>query len=149
MSRVSRLFPVLVIATVLSAAGFAGAAEHVDSKSGPIKLAGTGSQPVKITLGEKVKLSPEFKVINVGNSSAVNVRGDIQNSTDQKVFYSYHVAFLDKDKNLIACQNFSLWLDPGKKGSAGTFIGLSPAQTEKIAFYSAVLYEGEKGIGTK
>lgn len=135
---------IVLIALVLALAPFARAA---DNKSGDIKLSAASAEPVKVSLGERLKLDAELKRIKVGAGSAVSVGGDIENKTDQKVFYSYHVALLDKDNKLIGCQSFSLWVDPGKKAKAGTFISLPADQIDKIAHYSIAYYEGDKAIG--
>jgi hypothetical protein len=142
---------VLPLVILMSFAGVArgGAAEHVDSKSAAIKFGGVTAKPVKLTMGDKIKLDAELKFGEVGKQTAVSVHGDVQNTTDQKIYYSYQIAFLDKEKNLVGCSNFTLWLDPGKKGGAASFISLSPAQIEKIAFYAAVFYEDADPIGTR
>ena len=94
-----------------------------------------------------MKLSPESKVINVSNSSAIKFHGDIQNSTQQGL-YSYHVAFLDKDRNLDTAARTSPGSTPARKARPARFMGLLPADREERC-YSAVLYEGDRGIGIK
>lgn len=139
------------VATVLAVSAFASAAlaVDVDSKSGQVQFTGPNSGHAKVSLGKRIKFDPEFKQIHIGKGNAVNVGAEAQNTTDQKVFYSYHVAFLDKDKNLIGCQAFNLWIDASKKARIGTFIALPPEQIAKIASYSVVFYEDDEQIGNK
>src|SRR3712207_3489889 len=93
-----------------------------ESKSGEAKFTGPKAESYKVSLGDQVKLDVEFKQIQVGAQTAVGVGGKVRNTAGVKMHYSYNVAFLDKDKNLIGCQNFTLFVDPGKEGPVGTFI---------------------------
>jgi hypothetical protein len=118
------------------------------TKSGAAKFS-VGGAEVNIALGTKVKLKTTLKAITVGPATAVSVAGTVNNTASVKMNYSYNVAFLDKDKNLIGCQQFNLFLDPGKDGRVGTFINLPPDQIARIAFYTVAYYESDKQIGTK
>ena len=120
-----------------------------ESKSGEVKFTGPKAESYKVSMGEQVKLDVEFKQIQVGAQTAVGVSGKVRNTAGVKMHYSYNVAFLDKDKNLIGCQNFTLFLDPGKDGPVGTFINLPPAEVKKIAYYSVAFHESDQLIGTK
>lgn len=120
-----------------------------DSKSGEARFTGPKKESVKVTAGDKLKLEAEFQQISIGELSAVRVRATITNTAAVRMHYSYNVAFLDKDKNLIGCQAWNLELAAGKQDAAGTFIRLSPDQIAKIAYYSVAFYEGDKPIGSK
>src|SRR4051812_15314484 len=105
-----RLFPLGSILTIVFLASPAAFAVDTDSKAGAIQFSGPSNRGVKIKLGKRLKFEPEFRYIQIGKGNAVNVGGgEVENTSDKKVFYSYHVSFFDKDKNVIGCQNFSLW----------------------------------------
>jgi hypothetical protein len=142
-----RKFFVLVLGCLLVAAT-AGSA-RADSKTGEAKFTGVKKETVKVSVGQKVKLDAEFQMIDVGTLSAVSVGAKVKNTANVRMNYSYNVAFLDKDKNLIGCQNFILSVDANKDGTAGTFIQLPPDQIAKIAYYSVALHESDKPIGSK
>jgi|ERR1043165_1298113 hypothetical protein len=116
---------------------------YAQSKTGPVMFTPGGKESVDVTVGDKLTLTATYKQISVGKQSAVSVSGDITNNTAVKMSYSYHVAFLDKDKNLIGCHNFNLFVNGGEKGRAGTFVVLPPDQIARIAFYSVALHESE------
>ena len=120
-----------------------------DSKSGDVKFTGPRKESVKVSVGDKLKVDVVLEQIDVGNQTAVSVGGTIKNTSGTKMNYSYHVAFLDKSKNLIGCQNFNLFVDGGKEGRVGTFINLPPEEIAKIAYYTIVFYESEKPIGSR
>lgn len=141
-----RGFFVLVIGCLV--AGVTVGSAHADSKSGEVKFTGP-KDSVKVSLGEKLKLEAELKTIEVGTQAAVSVKGTVKNTTNARMYYSYNVAFLDKDKNLIGCQNFALQVEPNKDGAVGTFIQLPRDQIAKIAHYSVAFHESDKPIGTK
>ena len=122
---------------------------RADSKSGEVKFTAPKKESVKVSLGDKLKIDAEFKMIEVGAQAAVSVGAKVKNTTDVRMYYSYNVAFLDKDKNLIGCQNFSLSVDPGKGGQAGTFIQLPRDQIAKIASYTVAFHESDQQIGMK
>jgi hypothetical protein len=138
---------VLVLGGLLVAAT-AGAAS-ADSKTGEVKFTAPKKESAKVALGAKLKLDAEFQMIEVGALAAVNVQGKVRNTANARMHYSYNVAFLDKDKNLIGCQNFVGSVEPGKELPAGTFIQLPPDQIAKIAHYSVAFHEGDKPIGSK
>jgi hypothetical protein len=141
-----------MIACAVAAALFAAPAAFaldIDSKSGAVQFAGSSKPGVKVSLGKRLKFEPEFKSFKIGKGHAVEVGADAHNSTDQKIFFSYHVALLDKEKNVIGCQNFTLWADPGKKVRIGNFITLPSEQIAKIASYSVIFYEDDEQIGNK
>ena len=126
------------------------AAEQRENQGGPIQFSGgLRTKPTRLTMGKSIKLEAELKAIDVNKTWGVSVGGKLTNPTDQKMFYSYQVAFFDKDKNLVGCQNFTHWVDPHKTVQAGTFISLSADQIDKIASYSAVFYESDTQIGSK
>jgi hypothetical protein len=141
--------PFLVAALGCLIIGVNVAALQAESKSGKAKFTPGGSEAVNVTMGSKMKLDATFKVISIGPSSAVSVKGTVKNTSGGKMYYSYFVAFMDKDKNLIGCQNFSLFMDGGKDGLAGTFIQLPPEEISRIAYYSVAFYESDKQIGSK
>jgi hypothetical protein len=143
-------FAFALVATLVLTLGSTAFGVDIDAKAGAIQFSGPSNKGVKIKLGKRLKFEPEFKYIQIGKGNAVNVGGgDVENTTDKKIFYSYHVAFFDKDKNVIGVQNFSLWIDAGKKARIGTFIALPPEQIAKITSYSAIFYEDDEQIGNK
>ena len=122
---------------------------HADHKSGEVKFTGVKRESVRVALGDRLKLTAEFQVIEVGRLAAVATPAKVVNTARVRMHYSYNVAFLDKDKNLVGCQNFMLSIEPGKEGTAGTFIQLPRDQIAKIAFYSVAFHESDQQIGTK
>jgi hypothetical protein len=138
----------LIVVTSLLAATTAGSA-RADSKSGEAKFTGPKKEVVKVALGDELKLNAEFAMIEVGRLAAVSVRATVKNTTGAMMYYSYNVAFLDKDKNLIGCQSFSLPIQANRDGTAGTFIQLPREQIARIAYYSVAFHESDKPIGTK
>ena len=142
----ARGFFVLVLGCLV--AGMTVGSAGADSKTGEAKFTGK-KDSVKVELGEKLKLDVEFKMIEVGAQAAVSVGGTVKNTSNARMYYSYNVAFLDKDKNLIGCQNFTLQVEPNKDGTVGTFINLPRDQIAKIAHYSVAFHESDKPIGTK
>lgn len=123
-------------------------AVQAQSKSGPAKFSAPGDS-VAVSIGDKLKVDATFKVINVGPMIAVSVQGMMKNTSNKKLNYSYNVAFLDKDKNLVVAHNSTLFMDAGKQGNVGTFVALPPEQLSRIAYYSVALHENEKQIGSK
>ncbi|HJZ55639.1 MAG TPA: hypothetical protein VKE74_11795 [Gemmataceae bacterium] len=159
----NRLFGALALSCLLTG-GTARLAE-AETKTGEIKFTGPKKESVKVALGDKLKLEVTFQQIQVDQQggvsingtgkntadqqSAVSVHGTVKNTADVKMHYSYNVAFLDKDKNLIGCQNFYLYVEAGKQGPVGTFIQLPSDQIARIAYYSVAFYESDKPIGSK
>jgi hypothetical protein len=137
-----------VFVAVLLVAASAGLAA-AENKSGEVKFTGPKNESVKVTAGTKLKLEAEFQQITVGNLSAVSVKGTVKNTTAVQMYYSYNVAFLDKDKNVVGCQNFSVPVQPGKEAGAGTFIQLPADAISKITSYTVAFYESDKQIGAK
>jgi len=142
-----RSLSLLVFASLL--ATFTPARARADSKSGEAKFTGPKKEVVKVALGNKLKLDAEFEMIEVGQLAAVSVRAKVKNTTGMMMYYSYNVAFLDKDKNLIGCQSFPLQILPNRDGTAGTFIQMPRDQIAKIAYYSVAFHESDKQIGIK
>ena len=131
-------------------AGAVLAAEQKENQGAPIQFGGgIRTKPTKLTMGKTIRLDAELKAIDVAKTWAVSVGSKLANRTDQKMFYSYQIAFFDQEKNLIGCQTFTHWVDPHKTVQAGTFISLSADQIDKIASYLAVFYESETQIRAK
>jgi hypothetical protein len=143
----TRALFVLVLAAVLAATTADGA--RADSKTGEAKFTGPKKESVKVALGDKLKLNADFQMIEVGALAAIAVPAKVKNTTKARMHYSYNVAFLDKDKNLIGCQNFMVSVEPGRENTAGTFIQLPRDQIARIAFYSVAFHESDQQIGTK
>ena len=135
------LLAVLAIATTTTA--------RADSKTGEAKFTGVKRETIRVALGEKLKMTAEFQLIEVGQLAAISVPAKVRNPTKARMHYSYNVAFLDKDKNLIGCQNFMLTVEAGRENTAGTFIQLPRDQIGRIAFYSVAFHESEEQIGIK
>lgn len=143
----TRLFGALAVGVL--ALGFTAGPALAENKSGEAKFTGPNKESYKVKAGAMVKLDVDLKQIAIGPQSAVSVSGKVKNTAGVKMYYSYNVAFLDKDKNLIGCQNFNLFLDPGKEAGVGTFINLPPAEIKKIAYYSIAFHESDAPIGSK
>jgi hypothetical protein len=143
----TRILSSFLLASLLSAATDTSA--RAASKTGEAKFTGPKRETVRVALGDQLQLTAEFKMIEVGQLAAISVPAKIKNPTKNRMHYSYNVAFLDKDKNLIGCQNFQLAAEPGRESTAGTFIQLPRDQIAKIAFYSVALHESEQQIGVK
>jgi hypothetical protein len=143
----ARAFCVLIVGCLIL--GVASDRAIADSKSGEIKFTAPKKESVKVALGDKVKLDAELKMIEVGNLAAVSVAAKVKNTANVMMHYSYNVAFLDKDKNLIGCQNFNLSIAANQGGTAGTFIQLPRDEIARIAYYSVAFHESDMPIGTK
>ena len=140
-----RIYSAIVLAAMIL--GMNSSALHAQSKTGAANFTVSGSESYNVKLGNKVKLDATFNLIKLGAGTPVSVKASITNTASVKMYYSYNVAFLDKDKNLVGCQHFNLFVDPGKQGSAGTFIQLPSNQIARIAYYSVAFYESDKQIG--
>jgi hypothetical protein len=143
----TRALSLLALAALISAAS--ASAARADSKTGEAKFTGPKKETIKVKLGDQLKVEAEFKMIEVGQLAAVSVQAKVKNTANVQMHYSYNVAFLDKDKNLIGCQNFPLQIGANKDGTAGTFIQLPRDEIAKIAYYSVAFHESEKPIGSK
>lgn len=142
-----RMLSVLLLGCLLAVVSTESA--QADTKTGEAKFTAPKKESVKVSLGDKLKIDAEFKMIEVGAQAAVSVGAKIKNTANVQMYYSYNVAFLDKDKNLIGCQNFSLPVEANKDATAGTFIQLPRDQIAKIAYYSVAFHESDKQIGMK
>jgi hypothetical protein len=142
-----RSLSLLALALLIAAA--ASTSARADSKSGEAKFTGPKRETIRVALGDKLKLTAEFQMVEIGALTAVAVPARVRNTARVRMHYSYNVAFLDKDKNLIGCQNFQVSVEAGKENTAGTFIQLPRDQIERIAFYSVAFHESVKPIGTK
>ncbi len=118
-----------------------------DHKTGEIQFTGPMKEKIKASAGEKLKLTVEFKQFELNGRSAVSVNGNIKNTASTKMYYSYNIAFLDKNKNLIGCQNFVLDIEAGKTSPAGTFLFLPRDEIGRIYYYSIAFYESDMPIG--
>jgi hypothetical protein len=136
------LLAALVIATSTPRA-------HADSETAEAKFTGVKRETIRVAAGKTLKLTAEFQMIEVGRLAAVAIPAKVKNTANVRMYYSYNVAFLDKDKNLIGCQNFLLSVEPGRENTAGTFIQLPRDQIARIAFYSVAFHESTEQIGTK
>ena len=89
-------------------------------------------------------------MIEVGRLAAISVNAKIKNTSSERMYYSYNVAFFDKDKNLIGCQVRST---PGWRERRQHRRDVHPSsprdEIAKIAYYSVALHESDKQIGTK
>ena len=141
--------PFAILAFALLLVTTSNRAAQADSKTGEAKFTGPKQEAVKVSLGDKLKLDATFQMIEIGQLAAISVQAKIKNTTGVMMYYSYHVAFLDKDKNLIGCQSFPLQIAANRSGTAGTFIQLPRDQIARIAYYSVAFHESEKQIGIK
>jgi hypothetical protein len=140
-----RYFTVIVLSGLLG--GTCCGMTHTESKKGQVRFNNLGTENVKIKLGAKVKLEAEFKYIDVGGISAVSVSGKVRNTTQQRMYYSYNVAFFDGENNLIGCYNYAISVEGGKVDGMGAFLPLPLGQIAKITSYAVVYYESDKKIG--
>jgi hypothetical protein len=139
----------LSMAVIGAILGLKAAEIRAESKTGPAKFTPGGNDTINVAMGDKVKINATFNLIKLAGGTPVSVGAKVNNTAPVKMYYSYNVAFLDKDKNLIGCHHFNLFLDPGKSGTAGTFIQLPADQIARIAFYSVAFHESDKQIGSK
>ena len=142
-----RILPALFLAALVATTTTTAA--QADFKTGEAKFTGVKRETIRVALGDKLKLTAEFQMIEVGRLAAVAVPAKVKNTANVRMHYSYNVAFLDKDKNLIGCQNFLLTVEAGRENTAGTFIQLPRDQIAKIAFYSVAFHESDEQIGSK
>ncbi len=140
-----RIYLLIGIACLLLAGSAATA--NAESKSGPIQFTAGGNESVHVAMGAKLKLDATLKLIDVGGAKAISVKGQVKNTAKEKLHYAYFVAFMDKDKNLIGCHHFVLFVDGGKQGPVGTFIQLPLDEIARIASYSVAFYESARPIG--
>jgi hypothetical protein len=144
MLRILSTLPLAALVAATTAPSARG-----DHKTGEAKFTGVKRETVRVALGDKLKLTAEFQMIEIGQLAAVAVPARVKNTAKVRMHYSYNVAFLDKDKNLIGCQNFMVSVEPGRENTAGTFIQLPRDQIAKIAFYSVAFHESDQQIGMK
>src|ERR1022692_2726250 len=114
---------------------------QAQAKTAAAKFTPGGNESYSVSLGDKVKPEATLKLIKLGTGTPISCKATVNNTASVKMYYSYNVAFLDKDKNLVGCHHFGLFLDPGKQGGAGTFLQLPPDHIARIAYYSVAFHE--------
>lgn len=124
-----------------------GGFTRADNKSGEVKFIAVNKEAAKVSGGDKVKYTVALKLIDIGGGSHIQPLGTVKNTANVKMHYSFQVAFLDKDKNLVVCHSFTLFLDPGAQGTLGVPIAVPKAEIGRIEYYSIAFHEGEKSIG--
>lgn len=144
---------IALVATVAVAQNDAGKA-----KSGPVKLVPGGpfdkDKVTEVKLGEKVEVVAKLRAGEFMDQLVAFGNADLNNTSDQPMFYAYYVAFFDADRQLVACQSQASMptrpLEPGKKTSLGSCImPLSQADIDRIASYQVRFVESDKPIGGK
>jgi hypothetical protein len=123
------------------------AGEH---KSGPAEFDAAGKKRVKVTVGKNIKFESDLHRFEFMGMTSVVGRGSLKNTSDKKLHASLHIAFFDKDKNLLGCgaQTFFAVM-PGAQQFVNLVIGLPADVADQIASYQITLYEGEKQVGQK
>ena len=125
-----------------------------DTKSGEAKLQELKGQEIfakalKVVLGQKIKTECLYYIIpDFMGRKVVSVGAHIKNTSDKLMYFGYHVAFFDKNKNLIAASSFSNdKLEPGKETEIGNVLELPRSELGKIAFYQVTVLEDETEFG--
>lgn len=122
------------------------------TKSGPITLAEVPygePGPVKIELGQTVKLVAEPAIENFFHSKIISARAKVQNTGSKPMWYAFNIAFFDKDGHLVGCASQaeigSQGLAPGDAPQLGScLINLPPDALGKVTRYEATFYESDK-----
>ena len=125
-----------------------------DTKSGEAKLQELKGQEIfdkalKVDLGQKLKTECRYYIIpDFFGRKVVSVGASIKNTSPKLLYFGYHVAFFDKNKNLIAASSYDKGkLEPGKETNIGNVLELPRSQLGKIAFYQVTVLEDETEFG--
>ena len=150
MNRLIRLAcPIVVVLCVsIQALG--------ETKSGKCTLREAGAfddeKHVVVKVGEKVKGTCSFYIDEFFGKKIVNANIKIENTTDNAMFCEYHVAFFDKNGNLVGCASQGTMGDDGLGAGKETLLGsclitVPKDKLKRIASYKVTFYESDTPIG--
>ena len=122
---------------------------QAETKSGKVELQVLKDNvdvPVAATLGTSVKVVCRFYYDgNFFGSSVVSGNAQLTNTSKEKVFYSYNVAFFDAQKNLVGCASENSGnqaLKPGESTATGSaLIFLPPDAIKSIGSFQVTWFE--------
>lgn len=147
-----RFYSILAVGVLLSSLC---ACAHAESKGGPVKLAeskfGPPDNAPAVEMGKTVKLTAKFYISDFFGSKVISAGAKVKNSGTTPMFYSFHVAFFDKDNHLLGCTSQASFgdqgLKPGDETQLGSLLVMLPAdELKKVTSYQAAFYESEHKI---
>lgn len=125
-------------------------------KSGEIYLkesSGFDEDVFKVNIGDKIKADCKFYIDDFLEKKIISANATIKNTASKNMYFTYNVAFFDKDMNLVGCASQGLIVkgfEPGKETLLGScIIPLPSSEFSKVKYYQVVLYESEDEIGKK
>ncbi len=147
MTKTIKAFIVVFFIGVFLAPAFA------ETKSGTVDLKGaTYKAPTpEVKLGSKLDATCGFYVTDFGEGrNYLAARVKLHNTASIPMYYSFHIAFFDKDNNLIGCMSQSAeavrsGLAPDERTELGNCLAPVPTdQIAKIKSYQITYYESDK-----
>lgn len=154
---IPRLLP-LVAAVLLGGALLAPSVSGKEEAASPPRQAYQGKvrlkvgddTELKLTVGDKVKGTTKIHVTDWFGGHAISGQVDVENPTDDTIYFGYHLAFFDAEGGLVGCASQSLDVEPNDSVIVGgALIKLPPTAIEKIARYQIVWYEDTQDIGKR
>ncbi len=139
-----------IVTLLVCASGLVAAAVEIDRENGSVSVG--KSKREQCTLGNQLEARCKFYTTDFFGVTAVWAGAEVENLTEEERFYVYHVAFFDKDGNLIGSSSQrnmrGKGLEPGKMTTLGSCLLFLPeSEIEKIDNYQVVLYEDISEIG--
>ena len=67
----------------------------------------------QVKLGKRLKGTAKLHVMEFFGAKTISGQLDVENPTDKKVFIAYHLAFFDKEGNLLGCASQRTASTPG------------------------------------
>jgi hypothetical protein len=146
----NRLIQILALAILVVPALALG-----ETKRGDVKLQESEFGPPKgapvVELGKTLKMSVSMYIGEFFGSKVIHCQPRLKNTGDKPMHGSVHVAFFDKDGNLVGASSQTTMGDDGIKPGEETQLGslmiqLPPDALAKVATYQVTFYESEKKI---
>jgi hypothetical protein len=150
----------LFAATTACIASFALGAAAPAVLDGPVETRADGKVELgedftsahEVELGKRLKATAKLYEQEFFGKEIVNAQLDLENPTDAPVFATFHIAFFDKQDNLLGAASQSTFegLAAGESTSLGSLlVSLPHGEREKVAKFACVLYEDDEEIGTR
>ena len=154
LSRVLLLLAAVLLGGALLATDVRGKEEAASpprhAYQGKVRMKVGDDTELKVTVGDKVKGTTKIHVTDWFGGHAISGQVDVENSTDETIYFGYHLAFFDAEGGLVGCASQSLDVEPNDSVIVGgAVIKLPPAAIEKIARYQIVWYEDTQDIGKR
>lgn len=104
-------------------------------------------KPIALSIGKQLEAKTKIKRIEFFDKPAISCQLDIVNKSKTKLYISYHVAFFDKDGNLIGCASQSMGFDPGERTTVGGALVHAPESAMvKITSYQLRYWESTEKL---